>query len=92
MEGNGIRTFNMFFSVIDLLYNIKILFFTKIKTMDNIKWIFDGIGTAVFIFIVGLLAGGGVGYKIAINKTIKQTQKTGDNSNPTQIGQIENDK
>lgn len=60
--------------------------------MEDIKWIFDGIGTAVVIFIVGLLVGGTTGYKIAIRKTIKQTQKAGDNSTQTQIGEIKNDR
>jgi len=61
-----------------------------IQLMDNIKWIFDGIGTAVITFILGLLVGGSAGYKIAIKKTIKQTQKASDNSNQTQIGEIKN--
>jgi hypothetical protein len=60
--------------------------------MDYIKWIFDGIGTEVVIFLLGLLGGGTVGYKIAIKKTIKQTQKAGDYSTLTQIGQIKNDR
>lgn len=39
--------------------------------------------------IVGsLLIGGLIGFKIGINKRIKQTQKGGDNSNMTQIGEI----
>lgn len=60
--------------------------------MEDIKWIFDGIGTAVVTFIVGLLVGGTAGYKIAIRKTIKQTQKAGDNSSQSQIGEIKNDR
>ena len=58
--------------------------------MEDIKWIFDGIGTAALTFIVGLLVGGTAGYKIAIRKTIKQRQTAGDNSNQTQIGEIKN--
>ena len=58
--------------------------------MEDIKWIFDGIGTAALTFVVGLLAGGTAGYKIAIKKTIKQRQKAGDNSTQTQIGEIKN--
>ncbi len=39
--------------------------------------------------IVGsLLIGGLIGFKIGVNKTIKQTQKGGDNSNMTQVGEI----
>lgn len=59
--------------------------------MENIKWVFDGIGTSLLIFILGLVVGGGITYNIAIRKkTIKQTQKAGDNSNPIQIGEIKN--
>ena len=58
--------------------------------MEDLKWIFDGIGTAALTFIVGLLVGGTAGYKIAIRKTIKQRQKAGANSNQTQIGEIKN--
>ena len=61
--------------------------------MENIKWIFDGIGTAIITFIFGLFVGGTTGYKIAIRKkTIKQTQKAGDNSNQIQIGEIKHDR
>jgi hypothetical protein len=57
--------------------------------MENIKWIFDGIGTTIITSIISLLIGGGIGYKIAIKKTvIKQTQKAGDNSNQIQIGNL----
>jgi hypothetical protein len=59
---------------------------------ENISWIFDGIGTAVLIFIFGLIVGGGTVYKIVINKEIVQKQKARDNSNLTQIGEIKNDK
>jgi len=58
--------------------------------MDNMKWIFDGIGTATITFVLGLLVGGTAGYKIAIRKTIKQKQKAGDNSSQSQIGEIKN--
>lgn len=57
---------------------------------EDIKWIFDGIGTAAVTFVFGLLVGGATVYKYAIKKTIKQTQKAGDNSNQTQIGEINN--
>jgi hypothetical protein len=56
--------------------------------MESIKWVFDGIGTAITVFILGLLLGGAAGYKIAIRKTIKQSQKAGDHSTQTQIGEI----
>jgi|AntAceMinimDraft_11_1070367.scaffolds.fasta_scaffold04112_8 hypothetical protein len=59
---------------------------------ENISWIFDGIGTAVLIFIFGLLAGGGTVYKIVVNRKTTQKQKARDNSNLTQIGEIKNEK
>ncbi|MCK1223180.1 hypothetical protein [Streptococcus uberis] len=52
------------------------------------NWIFDGIGTTIFTLIIGGAVGGRIGYKIGITKNIKQTQKTGDNSNLSQIGEI----
>lgn len=56
--------------------------------MGNLQWVFDGIGTAIITFALGLLVGGGAGYKIAIRKkSIKQNQKAGDNSKQTQIGE-----
>jgi hypothetical protein len=56
--------------------------------MENLKWIFDGIGTELISLVVGLLIGGGVGFKIGINKkSIKQKQKAGDNSTQIQIGE-----
>jgi len=60
--------------------------------MIEINSIFSGIGTAVVTFILGSLFGGTVGYKIAINKNIKQLQKAGDNSTQSQIGEIKNER
>lgn len=56
------------------------------------EWIFSGIGTAIITFIVGIIAGGTVGYKIGIiKKTItRQKQKAGDNSSQIQIGRDNN--
>jgi hypothetical protein len=56
--------------------------------MEDIKWIFDGIGTAAITLLLGLLVGGTAGYKIGIRRTIKQSQKGGDNSIQSQIGEI----
>lgn len=55
------------------------------------EWFFDGIGTELVSLIIGLVVGGGTGYKIAISKkSIKQKQKAGDNSSQTQIGEVNN--
>lgn len=56
--------------------------------MENLKWIFEGIGTELLSVIVGLFFGGAIGYKIGNHNKVKQTQKAGNNSNQTQIGSI----
>lgn len=35
--------------------------------MENLKWIFEGIGTEIVSLVVGLIIGGASGYKIASN-------------------------
>lgn len=61
--------------------------------MENLQWIFDGIGTELISLIIGLLIGGGAGYKIGVKKTKNQTQKAGHHSTQTQIGSVKiNDK
>lgn len=53
------------------------------------EWIFDGIGTAILTFILGLLIGGPAGYKIGVHKAqIRQKQKAGKSSTQSQVGQI----
>lgn len=53
------------------------------------EWFFDGIGTAIIMFVLGLIIGGPTGYKIGVRLTkIKQNQKAGDSSTQTQVGQI----
>lgn len=56
--------------------------------MENINWIFEGIGTEIISLLIGLIFGGVVGYKIGIHNKIKQSQKAGNNSTQTQIGSI----
>lgn len=43
-------------------------------------WIFDGIGTAIITFILGLLGGGIAGYKIGVHKKTNINIKTGKKS------------
>lgn len=38
--------------------------------------------------LIGGSVGGLIGFKIGVNKTIKQTQKGGDNANMTQVGEV----
>lgn len=46
----------------------------------KMDWIFDGIGTAIITFILGLLGGGIAGYKIGVHKKTNIKIKTGKNS------------
>ena len=46
----------------------------------------DGIIIEILTHLLCLALGGVAGYKIGINKTIKQTQKSGDNSQQIQQG------
>ncbi len=51
------------------------------------EWIFDGIGTAILSSLVSLLVGGGIGYRVGINKNkVKQKQKARDHASQIQIG------
>ena len=53
----------------------------------NMEWFFDGIGTAILSSLVSLLVGGGIGYRVGINKNkVKQKQKAGDHASQIQIG------
>lgn len=54
------------------------------------EWIFDGIGTALITFVLGLVSGGGVGYYIGVHTSIHQKQKAKNNTQQSQIGQINN--
>ena len=50
--------------------------------MENLQWIFDGIGTEIISIILGAIIGGTVGYKIGSKS--KQNQKFASNSKQTQ--------
>lgn len=54
--------------------------------MENIKWMFDGIGSDIVSFILGLIFGSVGGIKIY--KIIKQKQFAKNNAYQTQIGSI----
>ena len=55
-------------------------------------WIFDGIGTAIITFILGLLGGSIAGYKIGVHKKTNINIKTGKKSTniTTESGDISN--
>ncbi len=48
--------------------------------MDNIEWIFSGVGVAVIFALIGVL------FKNKNGKKIKQYQKSGNNSTNIQVG------
>ena len=56
--------------------------------MDELAWIFEGIGTELISLVIGTVLGGAVGYKIGSKNKIKQNQKAGDNSKQVQIGSV----
>lgn len=43
--------------------------------MDNLQWIFDGIGTELIGLAIGAVVGGLAGYNIGIKRHGKQMQK-----------------
>ena len=58
----------------------------------KMDWIFDGIGTAIITFILGLLGGGIAGQKIGVHKKTNINIKTGKKSTniTTESGDISN--
>ena len=58
----------------------------------KMDWIFDGIGTAIITFILGLLGGDIAGYKIGVHKKTNINIKTGKISTniTTESGDISN--
>jgi hypothetical protein len=60
--------------------------------MESLSWLFEGLGTEIFSFLLGLSSGSFVGYKISNIVKVKQTQKGGDGSEQIQIGNINNGK
>ncbi len=53
--------------------------------MNNLPWFFDGIGTELFLLLVGLATGGIAGYKIGIKKSGTQKQKAKDRAKQKQV-------
>ena len=43
--------------------------------MEDLQWIFSGIGTELLILAVGAIVGGFAGYKIGVKKSGKQAQQ-----------------
>ena len=60
--------------------------------MENVVWIFEGIGTSIFTLVIGVLFGGLAGYKICSKKNnAKLTQKARDNAVQSQVVSNKND-
>lgn len=56
--------------------------------MDNIEWIFSGLGTYILGLFISFLFGGVSGYFIGLHCKIVQKQRAGDNSNLRQVGLV----
>ena len=52
--------------------------------MENLQWIFDGIGTELISLAIGAIAGGLAGYKAGIKRSAKQMQKATDGTKQRQ--------
>ena len=59
--------------------------------MDNLQWIFSGIGTELLILAVGAIAAGFAIHKIVVKKSGKQVQKAKSRSNQRQELIIDSD-
>ena len=49
------------------------------------EWFFSGLGTTIVSFIIGIIGGGLVGYRIGVKKNTRQIQKAKNNSTQTQV-------
>ena len=58
--------------------------------MENLHWIFDGIGTEILSAIIGGVIGGLAGYVIGVKNSAKQNQKARNDAKQTQEFEIEN--
>lgn len=52
------------------------------------SWFFDGLGTEIVSLLIGGIAGSAIGYKVGVNKSIKQSQSAGDDARQTQTANI----
>lgn len=57
--------------------------------MENIEWIFSGIGTQILSLIIGGIGGGIVGYRVGIRKTGIQRQTAKDGAAQRQEMEVE---
>jgi len=59
--------------------------------MENLQWIFDGIGTEILSLAVGAIASGLAGYKAGIKKSGKQIQKAKSDAKQKQELRVDTD-
>lgn len=51
----------------------------------RMSWLFDGLGTLLIGLVVGVGAGGTVGYRVGV-RSVRQSQRAGDDARQTQVG------
>ncbi len=52
--------------------------------MENVQWIFSGIGVEILKVLIGAIIGGGVGYAVGVRRKISQSQIATDNAEQDQ--------
>lgn len=58
------------------------------NSLDTINWV--AVIKLAIPFLLGGSVGGLIGFRIGVSKSIKQSQKAGDNATQFQIGNIRN--
>jgi len=56
--------------------------------MDNLQWIFSGIGVEILKVLAGVIIGGGVGYAVGVRRKIAQSQIAADDAEQEQKANI----
>ena len=56
--------------------------------MDNVQWIFSGIGVEILKVLAGTIIGGGVGYAVGVRRKISQSQIVADNAEQDQKANV----
>ncbi len=59
--------------------------------MDNLQWMFSGIGVEIIKVLAGAIIGGGVGYVVGVRRKISQSQIAADNAKQDQKANVVDD-
>ena len=60
-------------------------------TMNNFAhWFFDGLGTEIVRFLIGVICAGILGFRIGKRSRLSQTQRASDGAKQSQYGRSEN--